>query len=46
MDIPYPARSNFLDSCEAAIREQQAELNAGGVVHLIWAKAATKDASS
>lgn len=34
MDIPYPIRSKFLDACETAIREQQARLRAGKVVHV------------
>jgi hypothetical protein len=34
MDIAYPTRSEFLDACEAAIREQQAKLHAGEVVHV------------
>jgi hypothetical protein len=34
MDILYPSRSTFLDACEGAIREQQAMLIAGGLVHV------------
>lgn len=30
----YPTRSKFLDSCETAIREHRAELNAGAPVHV------------
>lgn len=32
MDIAYATRSQFLATCEAAIRQQQVELDAGGTV--------------
>jgi hypothetical protein len=34
VDIAYPNQSKFLDACEAAIREHQAELQAGDAVHV------------
>jgi hypothetical protein len=34
VDIPYPTRSQFLDACEAAIRDHRGELQAGEVVHV------------
>lgn len=34
MDIRYSQRSQFLEACEAAIREHRAELNRGGVVRV------------
>ena len=34
MDIAYPTQSKFLEACEAAIHEQQAKLQAGGVVRI------------
>jgi hypothetical protein len=34
MDIAYATRSQFVDTCEAAIHGHRAELEAGGVVHV------------
>ncbi len=34
VDITYPGRSRFVEACEAAICKGDAELKAGGVVHI------------
>jgi len=34
LDIAYSTRSQFLDACEAAIRERRADLDGGGTVRV------------